>query len=268
MEFIQFCAAHGVIVNDAPPIGRWCRYPTDDHPRKRNGAVKYMGDVGWVQNHATMPEPATWFPESKDDIRIDHAKARSLREQAARDIAKERAEAARKAAWIISQSRLEEHAYLDSKGFKDKGLVWLPEEGKNLLVIPMRVSGDVVGCQLIDRDGNKKFLYGQRCSGAEFVIGNSGVDIWCEGYATGLSIHACLKKQARIHICFSAGNMAALAKTGFIVADNDESGTGEDSAKKTGLPYFMSDRVGEDFNDMHRRLGKFKAARLLLEAMQ
>jgi putative DNA primase/helicase len=43
-----------------------------------------------------------------------------------------------------------------------------------------------------------------------------------------------------------------------VVADNDESGTGERIAKQTGLPYWMSDRVGEDANDYHQRVGLFK----------
>lgn len=79
----------------------------------------------------------------------------------------------------------------------------------------MRVGSHVVGCQLIGIDGSKKFLFGQRCSGAEFVIDGRGIDVWCEGYATGLSIStvmAAIKVRCCIHICFSAGNMEAMAK--------------------------------------------------------
>jgi putative DNA primase/helicase len=38
-----------------------------------------------------------------------------------------------------------------------------------------------------------------------------------------------------------------------VIADNDESGTGERVAKESGLKYWMSDKVGEDFNDFHQR---------------
>ena len=40
--------------------------PTDDHPRKRNGRYRWLGDVGWVQNWATMQEPAMWRSEERD----------------------------------------------------------------------------------------------------------------------------------------------------------------------------------------------------------
>lgn len=48
-----------------------------------------------------------------------------------------------------------------------------------------------------------------------------------------------------------------------IVADNDTSGTGQKIAVKTGKPYWLSDTVGEDFNDYHRRVGDFVASQSL-----
>ena len=57
MMFDAFCRAHGLLV-DGIEAGRWVRVPTEDHPRTRNGAYKYLGDVGFVQNHATMTEVA------------------------------------------------------------------------------------------------------------------------------------------------------------------------------------------------------------------
>jgi len=45
-----------------------------------------------------------------------------------------------------------------------------------------------------------------------------------------------------------------------VIADNDTSKTGEKAAIETGLPYWMSDVEGEDINDLHRRLGLFKAS--------
>ena len=73
-----------------------------------------------------------------------------------------------------------------------------------------------------------------------------------------------MKKRYTIHVCCSAGNMKKVASTiegkGLVVADNDESGTGEKTAKEIGWDYWMSDVVGEDFNDAHQRLGLFKVA--------
>lgn len=269
MEFVQFCRAHGLIIDYAPPIGVWARYPTEDHPHKKNGAVKYLGDVGFAQNHATMAEPAVWIPESEFDIKVDMQKVRKAKAMADAKIERGRQDAAKKAVNIISQSQVDQHAYLDSKGFpKASILVYRPSDDVNLCVIPMRVGRNVVGVQLIDRDGNKRFLYGQRCSGAEYVIGSGGIDIWCEGFATALSIQACIKAQCKIHVCFSAHNLSSIAKNGFVVADNDLSGTGEAAAKKTGLPCFMPPVVGQDFNDLMLDIGRFRAAKLLMDAMR
>jgi phage/plasmid primase-like uncharacterized protein len=38
----------------------------------------------------------------------------------------------------------------------------------------MRIGKNIVGCQLIQEDGSKKFLFGQRSSGAQFVFDNGG----------------------------------------------------------------------------------------------
>lgn len=269
MMFEDFAAAHGLMLKHID-YGKWVRTATIDHPRSKNGAYKHLGDVAFVQNHATMTEPAVWFPEKETEIRVDHAAAARMRAQADRKLQENRKSAALKAQSIIKQSRFEQHAYLDGKGFsKETGLVYYPDESTNLLVIPMRVNGSVVGCQLINRDGDKKFLFGQRCAGAEFLIDGGGIDMWCEGYATGLSIKAAMsaiKARCRIHVCFSAGNMEAMAKAagrGVIIADNDISGTGERAAKATGLSYFMPPDIGSDFNDYQKGAGLFLSSQAL-----
>ena len=55
---------------------------------------------------------------------------------------------------------------------------------------------------------------------------------------------------------------------GFVVADNDESGTGERVAKQIGWSYWMSDQVGEDANDAHQRLGLFKFSQSLTRSIK
>jgi putative DNA primase/helicase len=274
MTFNDFAAAHGLLLPNVE-FGRWVRVPTTDKPHHKNGAYKHIGDAAFVQNHATMADVACWFPEGKHDIKVDQAEVARIRANADRQIEWNRQQAACKAVEIMRQARLEQHAYLDSKGFPEAvGLVYRPDEKTNLLIIPMRVGRQVVGCQLIDRDGAKKFLFGQRCSGAEFLIGNLGVDVWCEGFATGLSIHAAgsaLKARYRIHICFSAGNLVAMAKAtgrGFVVADNDVSGTGQKAAAETGLPFFLPPNAGDDFNDLHKATGTFATSQLLRQFMQ
>jgi len=139
MEFISFCRAHGVLIDFPPPIGVWRRYPTDDHPKKRNGAVKFMGDHGFVQNHATDTEVSLWQTETP--VKIDRKKiARDMREADAKRMA-DQADAVKRAAFILSQTVLGKHEYLNSKGFEGaEDMIW-GHEGKKTLVVPMRVDG-------------------------------------------------------------------------------------------------------------------------------
>jgi putative DNA primase/helicase len=136
----------------------------------------------------------------------------------------------------------------------------------------MRIDGKLFGCQLIDEDGKKKFLSGQKTSHSTFVIDNKGTNVLCEGFATALSVQAAMKSLRRrytIHVCFSAGNMAKIARdleAGVVVADNDASGTGEKTAKDIGWPYWMSKTVGNDANDDHKEMGLFKFSQSLLKA--
>lgn len=274
MIFQDFAAAHGLIV-DHVEYGRWERVKTVDHPAKRNGAYIHKGNVAHVQNWATMAEPSTWFPDENSAIRIDHeAIARRIAE-VARALQEGRKKAANLAGWIMRQCSLERHAYIAGKGFPDElGNVWHREGEQPLLCIPMRVSGKIAGVQTISVDGEKRFLFGQRCDLAEYVIDNKGRDWFVEGYATGLSLRAALaalKVRYRIHVCFSAHNLAKLASAcigGIVVADNDDSGTGRAAAEKSGRPWLMSPVAGEDANDWHQRLGTFRFSQEVRKAMQ
>jgi putative DNA primase/helicase len=266
MHLLDFCRIHGVILDREPPIGVWKRYPTQDKPTHRNGAVKYMGTHAFIQNHATMTEIEVWHAEG--DSVMDPNKARKAVEAAARDIREKQQEAARKAASILNQCQIGYHPYLEKKGFKEEqGNVWKTNDGL-LLVIPMRVGHQLVGCQIIREDGEKKFLFGQRTSGAYFCFDNKGPNILCEGYATALSIRAAmkaLKRRYTLYTCFSAGNMKKVAATlpnGFVVVDNDLSRTGQNTAEAIGWPYFMSEALG-DFNDLHQSTSLFKCSQAL-----
>lgn len=267
MTFDQFARLHGLRIQ-SPIFGKWVRVPTEDKPRSRNGAYKLLDGVGFVQNHATMTDVAVWRPDVADvqAPKID----RELIERAERETVQRRQKAAKRAEWILTQCELAPHPYFAAKGFPEHVVnVW---DGK--AVIPMRNAGRIVGCQLIDKEGNKKFLPGQASGGAEFVMDGKGMHVVCEGYATGLSVRqalANLKTRATIHVCFSAGNMARIAANlprGLVIADNDASGTGERVAKEIGWPYWMSEVVGEDANDAHQRAGLFKLAMGLRVAMR
>lgn len=271
MDFLTFCHAHGILIDKLPPLGEWRRYQTTDKKHHKNGAVKFMGDHGFVQNHATQVEVSVWRTDAP--VRVDH---RSLQEQidrAAQETVRRQAEASRKAAWILHQCQYASHEYLKRKGHPDEvGNVWV-REGEKLLVIPMRIDKSLVGVQLITEEGVKRFLTGQRTANAEFTLDNKGPHYLVEGFATALSLRAILKNYKRrytLHICFSAGNMKKIAATlpgGYVIADNDLSKTGERVAKEIGWPYWVSDQVG-DCNDHHLREGLFKTGQSILSALQ
>jgi putative DNA primase/helicase len=269
MRFEDFARMHGLIL-DGLQVDRWMPTPTEDHPRSSNGRYKFLGNVGWVQNWATMEKPATWFAEGHtiDSPQIQ----KSIDESRNRQI--ESADrASKKAGWILHQTELKSHPYLVSKGFPEElGNVWV-KDGKDILVIPMRIDNRLAGVQLINEEGSKKFLHGQTTKGASFCMNAKGIPIFCEGYATGLSVRECMKAsniKYSIYVCFSASNMKHIARTvpdGIVIADNDPNNIGEKTARETGKPYWISDTVGEDFNDYHKRLGNFKASQNLKKTL-
>ena len=256
MTFQEFAQSCGLIVRSIEP-GKWVAVPTVDHPHKRNGRYKFMGDRGWVQNWATMLEPAVWRGacDNLQEFRSIQAKSTFDRQAHAE-------RAAQKAGWILHQATQTTHPYLAKKGFPDEaGNVW-----KDKLVIPMRLRGRLVGCQLIDHQGEKRFLKGQVTKGATLTFDAGGIDIFCEGFATGLSVRAAMqaiKVRYKLHICFSAGNLELVARgveRGIVIADNDPHDAGLIAARNSGHPHWISATTGEDFNDFHQRLGLFQAA--------
>lgn len=274
MDFLDFARSFGIIIHDYPPIGVWKRYPTDDHPRSRNGAVKFLGTVGFVQNHAMDTIVSVWKPNAEDRANLPSmTDMRRQQQEQEQETRRKQGEAARKAVTMLNQSGYSSHAYLRAKGFeKEQGNVY-HKDGKPVLLIPMRVGGSIVGVQQIDEDGGKRFLYGQRSAGASFVFSNNGLNILCEGYATALSVRAAMtqiKRRYNIYVCFSAGNMKKIGldlKSGLVVADNDHSGTGQQAAEDIGWPYWMSDSIGEDANDYMLRVGLFGFSQSLTQLM-
>lgn len=259
MNFQQFAEGHGLIINHLK-MDKWVRVPTTDHPHKRNGAYIYDGQSGAVQNWAVHEKPISWH--SQEPYKPD-PEMKAKREKARQEMLERQHRAANKAAYIIGQSVKDTHPYLARKGFESaKAYVW---EGK--LILPMRVDQRLVGCQIIQPDGTKKFLFGQRTKGASLTIDNKGRDILCEGFATALSVRRALRElKARytIHVCFSAGNMLEVAKgkvNPLVIADNDP--VGLRTARQIG-EYWASAREGEDFNDAEMRMGTTAVSQSLI----
>lgn len=271
MTFEQFAAMHGLVITRLIP-GKWVRVPTQDKPKSRNGAYKFMGDVGFVQNWATQTEAATWHADGTQKEAAQRVQA--MANQAAQEARINAQKAARKAEAILAECELAPHPYLASKGFPDELVNVWNRETDNVMVVPMRIGQSIVGAQCIKPDGDKKFLFGQRSGGAEHVIGQSGAHVLCEGYATALSTQQAmrnLKVPYTLHVTFSAGNMKKVAEglpQGLVIADNDKSGTGERVAREIGWPYWISDTVGEDANDYAQRAGVFSLAMGLKRVLQ
>lgn len=234
--------------------------------------MKFMLDHAFVADWATGESVSIWKADA--EVRIDHDKIRRLSLEAAQETRRKQTEAANKAAYILKQCQVGHHEYLKKKGFADEQGNILKLEDKLLLCIPMRIEGHLVGLQMINEEGEKKFLPRQKSGGASFIFDNKGPHYLVEGYATALSLRAVLKALKRrytLHVTFSAGNMEKIASTlpgGFIVADHDKSKTGERVAQKIGWPYFMSPNEGEDFNDLHQRIGLFKSSQALTKVLK
>lgn len=275
MNFIDFAAAHGLII-DHVIEGRWVRVKTTDKPKKRNGSYKYLGEVGFVQNHATMEQVAMW----KDGARAGFVDKAAIRARAAIAAAQERArhaEARATAEDMVKRAVFASHPYLLAKGFPDERGLVLNDE----LLIPMRefsLYRQINSVQRIAIDGAKLFLPGGKAKGSVFFIGPfMASERWLvEGYATGLSVRAALRemhREAQVVVCFSASNLAhvgrlvkALRPTAYVMADNDKSGAGAKVAEETGLPWTMPPEEEMDANDYHQRHGIRALAKLIREA--
>lgn len=277
MQFDAFCRAHGLIVDGITP-GRWVRVPTTDHPRKKNGAYKYLGDIGWVQNHAVDMDVSTW---RADEASLKDVDVQRICRQAAEFDERMRqgwARAAERAQQMVQRAAFGEHPYLQIKGLGElRGLVL-----NDALLVPMRHwrTNRLAGVQSIrwleaERRYEKLMLPGMRAKGAVLRLGSPQAPrTWLvEGYATGLSVEAAarmLRLRDAVTVCFSAGNLVHVARqlqqagqAVAVFADHDASGAGERAAVQTGAPWCMSPVQGEDANDMHKR-GIFEVARLMV----
>jgi putative DNA primase/helicase len=249
MSFEDFARSHGLLVDNVI-MDRWVRVGTEDHPRKQNGAYIFDGHKGALINFAVHDKHIVYKSEEPfvPDPKANERKlaAKQMQEQKQKN-------AADKAAFIMNNAVKKQHPYLLRKGFVDKGCVW-----NGILVLPMRINQNLVGCQLITPDGTKRFLSGQKTKGASLVIDNKGQNILCEGFATGMSVRRAMKhlrERYTIHVCFSAGNMLEIASgmtDPLVIADNDPVGIA--TAKKIASRYWVGE-AGEDFNDAEQRLG-------------
>ena len=259
MSFESFAIEHGLLINGLE-LNKWIRVGTVDHPQKKNGAYIFDGHGGAVINFAVHDKHQIY--KSKSVYAYD-PQVIAIRQQLQKERIEKQNQAKRRADYIVSHCYHYSHPYMIRKGFAQRFSIW-----KDLLVVPMRINDELVGCQLIAPDGTKKFLSGQITKGASLVMGKKGRNIVCEGLATGMSVRRAmryLREQSQIHVCFSANNMVDIAsclENPLVIADNDE--TGVRSAKKIASTYWLGE-AGEDFNDAEQRLGTAEVAESLGE---
>lgn len=254
----------------SPPLhlvpGRWMRFPGVNKGRaNRSGWCRVITPTLAVYGDWSIGLSEVWRDSThQDDERSRAALAearRREREFAAQQAARQQ-QAAQKAADMIRRATVAPHPYLARKGFPSAlGLVL----GESLLVPVRDVTAyqRVLSLQEISPTGEKRFLPGGRTRLGVLRIGQRDAErvVLCEGYATGLSLSAALARLGRTHaviVCFSARNLELVAPHypgAVVAADNDASGTGEMSAKVTGLPWTMPPTVGTDFNDLHQAKG-------------
>lgn len=315
MSFLLFARAHGLEIGELHVKDKIQRCGTTEKPRSTNGAYFWDGRRGWVfawdgkakAEWYDDPNAAPWTDEEKAEWKAKQDAQRARQELAYR-------RAANRAADILEQSELAEHDYLFRKRLPDvKGLVIADGaelaklyvnnvEGMRFdgaLLVPMRnlFTNDLQGFQVIvwntqTLKWEKKMLPGMRAKGAVLRLGSRSASetIFCEGYATGLSIELAVRQMrlnAAVLVCFSTGNLVHAASKltrgrCFVFADHDDMhprerkrrdageeyeprGAGELAAIKTGLPYCMSDVLGQDANDVHAKEGLFKVCSLLMK---
>jgi len=266
VTLIETLRAAGMTPPASITPGRWLRFPGAGKGRaNRAGWCRLVTPTLALYGDWSTSLSATW----RDDHHEDTAEARRLLEDARRreqefiraQRARQRA-AAHEAQKAVRQAIESHHPYLTRKGFPEAtGLV---RDGK--LLVPMRdveSYRQLLGIQEIAVDGEKRFLPGSRTKGAVYRLGTSSARrvALCEGYATGLSLQAALARLSGSYcvvVCFSAMNLVAVSghfRGAVVCADNDQSATGEEAAKRTGLKWTMPYEVGTDFNDLHQSMG-------------
>ena len=170
--------------------------------------------------------------------------------------------------WQTATTEPSSHPYIKNKQIIPIGI---KQRGENL-VIPLLDSDAVLhSIQFIDHEGNKRLLSGGKVTGHYCAIGSIKDSLYiCEGYATGVSIHLHVDKDAAVAVAFNTGNLKPVEQLLhdkypnvqiIIAADNDsftEGNPGLTKAKEAAAsigakmiwPNFDGlNSTGTDFND-------------------
>lgn len=147
------------------------------------------------------------------------------------------------------------HPYADRKGILIPNKV--KQDGDSIVIPAIDISGTIWTIQSISAEGDKLFHYGGKKSGTFFPIGykksgDNSIIYFCEGFATGCTIHQAINKPTII--CWDAGNIMSVVSQFrgqfpdselVIAADNDQwtLSSPRDKSVKEIIP---SDVAGDD----------------------
>lgn len=251
---------------------------------KPGGRVTIASLFALAIQHGYRPEQPYQAPSAEERAKLEAERAAAQAEAEA--LAAEQRQAAKvKAAnlWERGHDVAAEHPYLQAKGIVPAGAAQL----RDMLLIPLRVAGELVNLQVIAADGSKRFLTGGQVKGSSLVLGrlkDADAVLLCEGWATGCSLHQATGLP--VVVAFNAHNLvtvaARLASTlqpsikVVVCGDADASLTGQRAAGKAAelllergrsvVPTFTPEQVElhrqrhdgllpTDFNDLHQLAG-------------
>ena len=227
LTFDQAMRLSGLLPRSIVPDGKWRRCPTEDHPRKRNGAyILHPDGRGYWRNWAIDDGVNSWSDDNETQAKpIDLARINAQRDRE-RQYRVQAVKSAR-AYWANSSPLSSIHPYLSAKGLSPLGCAGL-RVNEGFLVIPVMFGDALVSVQMIHPDSTKRFWPGAPVKAGSFVIRRprSAITILCEGLATGLALFQSVRN-ASVVVCFDAGNLVKVAEymrpTGSVVVfgDND-----------------------------------------------
>ncbi len=239
-----------------------CWYVLHESKRGTGTIYGYYGD--W-----SSPENEQLFFCSKEQGLTTQEREDAKRQQ--RDMEREKEEIRKRISvemlsYYNSLPMADDHPYLEKKGVF--AMPDLRVDG-DLLIIPLYdANGKIQTLQKIDGSGEKKLYYGLSSSSVRYVFSGSTRVFLCEGYATGASIHEATG--ATVVCAMFAGNLPKVArdyKGATVIADNDESKTGETKAeecKDSDCDYILIPNLGWDANDYASAYGREALKELLL----
>lgn len=271
----------------------WSRTADNYQPKAAKSVWKSINPGGRVTiaslfaqaiQHGYRPEQPYQPPSAEERAKLGQERADALAEAEAlatqqRQAAKDKATAL----WAKGHDVAAEHPYLAAKGIVPAGVAQL----RDMLLVPLRVAGELVNLQIIGADGGKRFLTGGQVKGASLVLGrlkDANTVLMCEGWATGCSLRQVTGLP--VVVAFNAHNLVAVAERlassltasvdVLVCGDSDTSLTGQQAASKAAMalcpcgrsviPAFTpeqveqyrqqhGDKLPSDFNDLHQLAG-------------